>query len=122
MVIVEGSISHKVFSHRVGHALHLGHNNILIGLGKICAGAMFVYFFLKVLVLCHSQQWNLLFTGWGLWFLVEVLGFVLMPMMLYFKAVREENITLVKVAARMARTVRRTPNSAARSASAPCSS
>ena len=101
MVIAEGSISHKVFANRVGHKLHLGHDNILIGLGQICAGTMFVYLFLKILVVSHSQQWGLLFTGWGLWFMVEVLGFVLVPMMLYFKAVREENTTLVKVAAGM---------------------
>ena len=99
MVIVEGSISHKVFAARLGKAQHGGHDNILIGLGKICAGAMFVYLFLKVLVVIHGQQYAMLGTKWGLWFLVEVVGFVLFPLFLYFKAVREGNVKLIKVAA-----------------------
>jgi Ni/Fe-hydrogenase subunit HybB-like protein len=99
MVIVEGSISHKVFASRVGKDLHHRHDDITIGLGKICAGAMFVYFFLKVLVVIHGQQWGLLLTGWGAWFLVEVIGFVLVPLNLFYRAVKEDNAKLVKVAA-----------------------
>ena len=99
MVIVEGSISHKVFASRVSKDLHHRHNDISIGLGKICAGAMFVYFFLKVLVVIHGQQWDMLLTGWGAWFLVELIGFVLFPLSLFFRAVKEENVKLVKVAA-----------------------
>ncbi len=101
MVIIEGSISHKVFASRLGRGQHASHDNILIGLGKICAGAMFVYAFLKVLVVIHGQQWSLLFTGWGAWYLVETVGFVLVPLFLFFRAVREENVKLVKVAAAM---------------------
>ncbi len=101
MVIAEGSISHKVFASRLGRGAHGSHDNILIGLGKICAGAMFVYLFLKILVVIHGQQWDMLLTNWGLWYLVEVVGFVLVPLILYYKAVKEYNITLVRVAAGM---------------------
>ncbi len=99
MVILEGSISHKVFASRLSKDLHHRHNDITIGLGKICAGAMFVYFFLKVLVVIHGQQWDMLLTGWGAWFLVEIIGFVLLPLNLFYRAVKEENVKLVKVAA-----------------------
>lgn len=101
MVIVEGSISHKVFASRVGRELNKQHNTIEIGLAKMCAAAMFVYLFLKLLVVSHGQQWGLLLTGWGLWYLVEVIGFVLVPLVLYTKAATEENTTLIKVAAGM---------------------
>jgi Ni/Fe-hydrogenase subunit HybB-like protein len=99
MVILEGSLSHKVFAARLGREQHANQGDILIGLGRICAGAMFVYLFLKILVVIHGQQFALLSTKWGLWFLVEVVGFVLVPLFLFFKAVREENVTLVRVAA-----------------------
>ncbi|MBU8870921.1 MAG: polysulfide reductase NrfD [Gemmatimonadales bacterium] len=99
MVIFEGSISHKVFAARLGHEQHANQDDIVIGLGRICAGAMFVYLFLKVLVVIHGQQFSLLGTKWGLWFLLEVVGFVLVPLVLYFKAVREGNVQLIKVAA-----------------------
>ena len=98
MVIFEGSISHKIFQSKLGHEQHASHDNILLGLAKICAGVMFVYFFLKVLVLVHSQQMHLLATGWGLWFLVEVLGFVLLPGYLFFRAVRHDDVRMVKYA------------------------
>jgi Ni/Fe-hydrogenase subunit HybB-like protein len=98
MVIFEGSISHKVFRSRVSREGRAAHDNILLGLGKICAGAMFVYFFLKVLVLVHSQDWHLLATRWGVWFLVEVIGFVLLPGYLFFRAVRAGDIKLIKIA------------------------
>jgi Ni/Fe-hydrogenase subunit HybB-like protein len=102
MVIFEGSISHKVFASRLGSAQRNGHDGILIGLGRICAGAMFVYFFLKMLVFIHGQQYALLFSGWGLWFLLEVIGFVLIPMMMFMRAVQYKNVKLVKAAAGMA--------------------
>jgi Ni/Fe-hydrogenase subunit HybB-like protein len=101
MVIAEGSISHKVFASRLGKGAHGSHDNILVGLAKICAGAMFVYLFLKILVVIHGQQWNLLATKWGLWYLVEVVGFVLVPLIIYYKAVQTANITMIKVAAGM---------------------
>lgn len=99
MVIFEGSISHKVFKHRISRKLHASHDDILLGLAKICAGAMYVYFFLKVLVFIHGQHWNYLNTPWGYWFLVEVIVFVLIPCRIYTQAVRYKNVSAVKLAA-----------------------
>jgi Ni/Fe-hydrogenase subunit HybB-like protein len=99
MVIFEGSISHKVFSYRVGDKQHASHDDILIGLGRFCAVMMFVYFFFKVLILIHGQQLHLLATPWGYWFLVEILGFVLLPGFLYFQAVQQRSIGLIRLAA-----------------------
>ena len=67
MVIFEGSISHKVFSDQISPEHRDSHDDIVIGLSKICAGTMFVYFFLKVLIFAHGQQWTLLNTPMGYW-------------------------------------------------------
>jgi len=99
MVIFEGSISHKVFHHRLGREQKDSHDEILLGLGRICAGVMFIYFFLKGLILIHGQHWDLLATGWGLWYLVEVIGFVAVPGLLFFHAVRNRKFGLIKLAA-----------------------
>jgi Ni/Fe-hydrogenase subunit HybB-like protein len=99
MVIFEGSISHKVFHHRLGPDQRDSQNEILIGLGRICAGTMFVYLFLKLLILVHGQHWNELGTSWGLWYLVEVLGFVALPCILFLAAVRRQALGLIRVAA-----------------------
>jgi Ni/Fe-hydrogenase subunit HybB-like protein len=99
MVIFEGSISHKVFFNQISEEYHKSHSGIIVGLSKICAVAMFAYFFLKILVFVHGKQWELLSTGMGYWYLLEMLGFVLLPMLLFFHSYRRQNISLVKVAA-----------------------
>jgi Ni/Fe-hydrogenase subunit HybB-like protein len=98
MVIFEGSISHKVFNHRLGAELKSSHDDILLGLAKICAGAMFVYFFLKVVVFIHEHNWQYLNTTWGYWFLLEIIGFVLIPLRLFTHAVKYNNVKAVKLA------------------------
>lgn len=99
MVIFEGSISHKVFFSQISQKNHKAQNEIIRGLAKICAGTMFAYFFLKLLVFIHGQNWDLINTPMGYWFLLEMLGFVLLPMILFFYSYRNNNITLVKIAA-----------------------
>ncbi len=98
MVILEGSISQKVFHKRMSIEHHLSHNSIVLGLAKICAGAMFAYYFLTVLVFIHGENWKYLGTGWGNWYLLETIGFVLLPCILYAIAVRKNSILTVKIA------------------------
>jgi Ni/Fe-hydrogenase subunit HybB-like protein len=98
MVIFEGSISQKVFKNRISPKLHSSHNDIVLGLAKICAGTMYVYFFLKLLVFIHGQHWSYLNSPMGYWFLIEVIGFVLIPCRLYTQAVRYKNLSAVKIA------------------------
>jgi Ni/Fe-hydrogenase subunit HybB-like protein len=101
MVIFEGSISHKVFFDQISEKNQKAHNGIIIGLSKICAVAMFAYFFLQVLVFVHGKHWDLLSTPMGYWFLLEMFGFVLVPMMLFFYSYRTNNILPIKIAAIM---------------------
>jgi Ni/Fe-hydrogenase subunit HybB-like protein len=99
MVIFEGSISHKVFFDQISEKNHKAHNNIVSGLSKICAVTMFAYFFLQLLVFVHGKRWDLLNTPMGYWYLLEMFGFVLLPMSLFIYAYRRHNILLIKVAA-----------------------
>jgi Ni/Fe-hydrogenase subunit HybB-like protein len=99
MVIFEGSISHKVFFTQISEKNHKAQNGIILGLSKICAGTMFAYFFLQLLVFIHEQHWGLINTPMGYWFLLEMLGFVLIPMCLFFISYRTNNILLIKIAA-----------------------
>jgi Ni/Fe-hydrogenase subunit HybB-like protein len=98
MVILEGSVSQKVFKDRMSPHHKVAHNDILIGLARVCAGTMYVYFFLKVLVFIHGQQWVYIASPMGLWYLVEMIIFVLVPVRLYTQAVRFENYSLIRVA------------------------
>jgi len=99
MVIFEGSLTHKVFRHRAGPALRTGHSNIVVGLARICAIVMFVYLAMQLLVFVHQQRGPLLMTGWGAWYLLELVGFVAVPAVLYAMASQQQHAGLIKVAA-----------------------
>jgi Ni/Fe-hydrogenase subunit HybB-like protein len=102
LVIFEGTISRRVFRARMTEEHHAHHDDIVLGLSKICAGTMYAYLFLKILDLVHGQKLSLLATPMGHWYLVEVVGFVLVPMALFTEAVRWRNQMLCKVGAVLA--------------------
>lgn len=99
MVIFEGSISQRVFFQKISPKNHEARNNLVQSLSKICAFSMFAYLAMQFLVFIHGQHWNLLNTPMGYWFLLEMLGFVLLPMALFFHASRTSNILLSRIAA-----------------------
>ena len=101
MVIFEGSITHKVFQNRVGEQLERSHDDIVQGLARICAGTMFVYLFMQLLVFVHQQRSAYLFSGWGAWYLLEMIGFVAIPAALFIYAFRKRDMLATRIAAIM---------------------
>ena len=99
MVIFEGTISHRVFRNQLNPDHHGKQRTIVLGLAKICAGTMFAYLFLKILVFVHGQHWSMVGEPMMYWFLVEVGGFVLVPCFLFTLAVRRGSLTMVRTAA-----------------------
>jgi Ni/Fe-hydrogenase subunit HybB-like protein len=99
MVIFEGTITHKVFRHRVGAALHGSHDDIVVGLARIAAGTMFVYLFLQLLVFVHGQRWSYLGTGLGAWYLLEMVGLVALPAALFIQGYRSRDLRVIRTAA-----------------------
>ena len=95
MVIFEGTLSHRVFTDRV-EISHEQFDSITLGLGKGAAVALATYFCIKIIGIAHGDHWDLLGTPMGLWFLVELLGFVLLPCLLYAVAIRERRPTMVR--------------------------
>jgi hypothetical protein len=67
-------------------------------LSKICSVALFAYFFLKVIVFIHGKHWQYINSPMGYWYLVEIIGFVVLPMLLFFSSYRNRNILLIKIA------------------------
>lgn len=99
MVIFEGTISHRVFASQISEKDHKSQDGIITGLSGICAGALFAYFFLQVLVFIHGKRWTYLDSSLGYWFLLEMAGFVFVPMLLFFYSYRRRNVTLIRIAA-----------------------
>lgn len=98
MVIFEGSISHKVFFNQISEKNHKAQRGIIRSLSKICAATLFAYFFLQVLVFVHDKNWQYINTPMGYWFLTEMIGFVLIPMIMFYQSYRSNNILWIKIA------------------------
>ncbi|BDG07381.1 NrfD/PsrC family molybdoenzyme membrane anchor subunit [Anaeromyxobacter paludicola] len=96
MVIVESGLSHKIF-HAQFEGQHVDADALTVGLGKAGAIATFAYFFLKVQTVTDNHAWGYLKTGWGAWWLVEVLGFVLLPSILYAYGARNRRARIVRI-------------------------
>jgi Ni/Fe-hydrogenase subunit HybB-like protein len=100
MVIFEGALSHRLFRHRItGH--HVDMDALQIGLGKAGAIVLFAYFFLKLQGVAEGHHWDLLLTGWGAWFLLEIVGFVLVPSFLFGYGARHGKVKFVRAGAVM---------------------
>jgi Ni/Fe-hydrogenase subunit HybB-like protein len=99
MVIFEGSISHHVFRDRLGEPLREGHDGIVIGLSRICAGTMFAYLGVQLVTFVHQGRAAWLASGWGAWYLLEMLGLVAIPAVLFLVGARRSEPGLIKLAA-----------------------
>jgi len=98
MIIFEGTISHRVFKDRIDPKSHTTFDEIIFGLAKGAAISMFVYYFFKALIFIHGRHWNLLNDFWGIWYLVEVIGFVLVPCFMYAYGVRNRSLGIIRSA------------------------
>ena len=102
MVIFEGTISQRVFKNLIPPGQHGAHEDIVVSLSKGAAVSMFTYFFFKALIFVHGKQLPYLATGWGLWYLVEMIGFTLVPCLLFVYAVKKTSARAACVASAVA--------------------
>ena len=99
MVIFEGTLTHRVFS--TGHSVleDQKQKSIFRDLSGICAMAMFAYLFLQALVFIHGKRWEFIPTPMGLWFLLEMAGFVMLPMVLFVRGYTNGRQGVIRAAA-----------------------
>jgi hypothetical protein len=98
MVIFEGLLSHRAFGDKV-ELSHERFDRITLGLGKGGAITLAVYFAIKIMGIAHENEWNLLLTPYGQWFLVELLGFVALPGFLFALGYRDKKTWIIRTAA-----------------------
>ncbi|MCK4919472.1 MAG: polysulfide reductase NrfD [Bacteroidales bacterium] len=99
LVIVLESIGQRVFKTNMSVSYKSSHSRILISLARICSISLFVYFFMALLVFLHGKNLEHLNTPWGYWYLVEIIGFVLLPCIIFLSAYRRQNLQMIRIAA-----------------------
>ncbi len=96
MVIFESTVTHRVFKRQLKHFDPARFDRQTIGLGKAAASALFIYFILKIFDIAHYNNWAYLNTPYGYWYLVEILGFVLLPALLFTHSAIKGKAKLVR--------------------------
>lgn len=77
-------------------------DRLTIGLGQATAITMYVYFVMKFISVAHDFEWALLGTPYGRWFLVETVGFVLLPALVLTFGVKAAHAGVVRIGAWLA--------------------
>jgi Ni/Fe-hydrogenase subunit HybB-like protein len=96
MVIFEGTLTHRYFADKMDETHMREKEDVVFGFGKAASFVLAAYFAVKVFGITMDNNWHYLSTGYGAWFLVELLGFVALPCLLYSVGVRDRNIKLIK--------------------------
>jgi Ni/Fe-hydrogenase subunit HybB-like protein len=99
MVIFVSFLTQRFFREKADANYLASLNRITIGLGKGASFVLVTYFILKVITLAHGDNWALLNTSYGYWFLVEILVFVLLPCFLFAFAGIKGKVGLVQFTA-----------------------
>jgi Ni/Fe-hydrogenase subunit HybB-like protein len=99
MVIVVSVLAARLLRERCDEVFLGRLDELTIGLGEACAVGMYVYFILKIISVAHDAEWALLATPYGHWFLVEVLGFVLLPAIVLTVGYKANRVGVVRFGA-----------------------
>ena len=98
MVIFEGMFAHKGV-HDYMDSTHLREaDQVVLSFARALSLILFSYFILKFIDMCVNDNFKYLLTSYGLWWMVEMLGFVLLPALLYAKGARDRNVKLCRFA------------------------
>ncbi len=99
MVIVVSTLAARFLKDKADDAFLRNLPRQTIGLGQGAAVAILVYFALKVIGIAHDNHWDLLATPYGKWFLLELLGFVLLPAAVLTYGVKKNSVGIVRTGA-----------------------
>ncbi len=102
MVLFEGGLAHRFLHHKMDEAHLHSSREIALGFAKASSFVMAGYLCMRLFDLAMNNNWAYLGTGYGLLYLVELLGFVALPMLLYAFGVREKRFGLIRAASLMA--------------------
>ncbi len=97
VMILVSSLCRSFLNSKTNAHFNSNFDGMILGLGKAASVVLFSYYSLKLISVAHENQWDLLVTPYGSLFLLEILGFVLTPCLLYAYGVKMKNVKLVQV-------------------------
>jgi len=99
MIIVQATIIPRIFKEPMDAEHRGAFDSMIFGLAKGAAIAMFVYYFFQSTLFIHEKHWDLMGDFWGNWYLLEILGLVLVPCFMFAYGVRHQSLGIIRTAA-----------------------
>jgi len=72
---------------------------ITIALAKGSVMGLSTYLIMKFIAIAHDNEWAYFFTGWGLWWWFEILGFVILPLVILSYGIHHKLVGLCRIGA-----------------------
>ena len=98
MAVFEGMLAHKGLHHKMDETHLAGAEEVALGFSRGASFIMAGYLCIRIFDLAMSNNWGYLATGYGALYIVELTGFVALPMFLYAIASREKRIGFARLA------------------------
>ena len=102
MVIVISWLVKHTLAWRCDHRFLISLDDITLGMAKGAATAMITYLVIKIVAIAHDQEWLLLISGWGLYYLFELALGTIVPLVILAYGVRHRMVAMVRWGALLA--------------------
>lgn len=99
LVILIDTISEKAFSYQIDEEYRNSRFDVMMGFAKICGGAMFGFFALSLIVAQFEGDFAFINSGMGYWWLLEIIGFVAIPGLMFAHGAQKKNVQTIQTAA-----------------------
>jgi Ni/Fe-hydrogenase subunit HybB-like protein len=99
MVITVSTIAKLTMSWRFDKRFKDSLDRITISLAKGASMGLATYLTIKLVSIAHDNKWGYFATGWGQWYLVEIMIGVIIPMALFAYAIRNKHMAVIRFSA-----------------------
>jgi Ni/Fe-hydrogenase subunit HybB-like protein len=96
MVIVVSTIARKTMAWRCDDNFKDNLDKLSIALAKGASMGLATYLTIKMIGVAHDNKWAYLATGWGAWYAVEMIGGVVLPLIIFAVAIRNNKVGLIR--------------------------
>jgi Ni/Fe-hydrogenase subunit HybB-like protein len=99
MVIAVSTIASKTMAWRFDLRFRESLDRITVSLAKGASMGLATYLTIKLLSIAHDNKWGYFATGWGQWYLIEIMIGVLIPLVLFTVAIRNRQMAVIRLSA-----------------------
>jgi Ni/Fe-hydrogenase subunit HybB-like protein len=96
MVIVVSTIALKTMAWRCDDNFKDNLDKLTIALAKGASMGLATYLTIKLIGVAHDNKWAYIATGWGAWYVFEMMLGVIIPLVLFAVAIRNNMVGLVR--------------------------